>query len=577
MTNPENNIEVEEKEVDNSPEEPILPSWVFSLITVAGLLVAVVVLFAMTEFNIVGWAGIGIAVISLIFRAFMFPEDVVNLIRGRNLAFGGLGVLVTIVVIVAAVLVYVVVSDQGWSRDFSERDVYSLDTEVRDVLQAMGDDPSIPQVEIIGFYPATQGGQRDRISVLLQDMVNNSGGKISGYQFIDPAIEPLRTETYLGENPVAPRIVVAAVDETGAISTERFEIAARDTSGQVVSGQFQIINAMLSLSVDGDFRAYFLDVEGGLDIASGSGSGANGIAGDIEDEWTVETLSPLSLPAPEVVLNDPLASAEVMIIAGGTQALNDAEIAALNDYLQNGGDLIILADINTDGGVATALNENFSNMLWENFGVRFRNDLVIDPAIPVRQLGRVYLVNNYGTHSIVSGLNPEENQLVVSSPHSIEISDAPPATVEVLVSTGEDGYAKDNLDFSIDLTEADLAFVEGDREGVIPLAVVAENTTTGARVVLFGSPDLMLNEWRAYTNIEAPEIAEATIYWASDAQNFSETVRQLVPEPPTVDAPIFLTEAQLRGMGFVAYGLLPFGMLLLGVAVWWYRRPSHAA
>ena len=75
-------------------------------------------------------------------------------------------------------------------------------------------------------------------------------------------------------------------------------------------------------------------------------------------------------------------------------------------------------------------------------------------------------------------------------PHSIEISDTPPGTVQILVSTGEDGYAKDNVDFSRDLTETDLAFVEGDRSGEIPLAVAAENPTTGARIVIFGSPDL---------------------------------------------------------------------------------------
>ena len=87
----------------------------------------------------------------------------------------------------------------------------------------------------------------------------------------------------------------------------------------------------------------------------------------------------------------------------------------------------------------------------------------------------------------------------------------------------------------------------------------------------------MVNAWRAYANIEAPEVAEAAIYWASDAQNLSETVRQIIPEPPSVDAPIFLTEQEMRWMGFVAYGLLPFGMLLLGAAVWWVRRPTHAA
>ena len=163
----------------------------------------------------------------------------------------------------------------------------------------------------------------------------------------------------------------------------------------------------------------------------------------------------------------------------------------------------------------------------------------------------------------------------VSSPHSIEVSDTPPATVSVLVSTSADGYAKTGIDFTRDLTEAELAFAEGDVTGEIPLGVTAENTTTGARLVLFGSPDLMQNEWRAYSNIEAPEISQSAIFWASEAQNFSDVVRQLTPDPNEADSPVFVTEAQVRWMGIVAWGLLPFSMLVLGLLVWGARRRNR--
>ncbi|MGJ3238091.1 MAG: Gldg family protein [Anaerolineae bacterium] len=563
---------------EQTNESAIIPSWVFIAVSIVGFLTALVVLFTTPEFNIVGWAGLAIGGIGLIVWAFMFPEDVLAILKGRALTFGGLGIGVTVILVIASVLVYNVVARQGWSNDFSERNVFSLDDQVREVLQAMGDDPSIPTVRILGFYNATAGGQRDRISVLLQDMVNNSGGKITGYTFIDPALEPLRTTEYLGEAPRIPSIVVATVDpETGEPSTSNFEVAAPDTTGLLAAGQFQIINAILSLSVEGDFRAYFLDVTGSLDITSNADSAAQGIVNDLEGEWTVTALNPLELLNPPVTLNDPLAGAEVMIIAGGTQVLSADEIAVIADYLQNGGSLIVLADISTDGTPATALDDNFETVLWEQFGVRFRDDLVIDPALPVRQFGRVYQVNNYGEHPIVEGLNPDANRLVMSSPRSIEIADTPPASVSVLVSTSERGYAKSGLDFSRDLSADELAFADGDLSGEIPLAVASENTETGARLVLFGSPDLMQNEWRAYTNIEAPEVAESAIFWASDAQNFSDIVRQLRPEPPTPDQPIFITQDQLRWMGFVVTGVIPFGMLLLGLAVRWLRRTRHSA
>lgn len=577
MTSPENNIQ-EELEVEKSKEQelpPMIPPIVFLIMAAAGALVARTVAATAASFNIIGWAGLAFSLLALFMWAFASPREIIKLVKGRSLAFGSFGLFVTIVLIAASMLVYTVIDDKNWSHDYSERDIFSLDSEVRDILNAMGDDPSVPRVEILGFYNATSSGDRDRISVLLQDMVNNSGGKIAGYEFIDPALEPLRTQSYLGENPRIPSIVVAVVDDNEA-ELARYEIAAYDPSRAVVSGQFQIINAILSLSVEGDFRAYFLNVEGSLDITSSAPDGANGIVADISSEWAVETLDPLLLENLPVTLNDPVASAEVMIIAGGTQPLNDAEVAVISEYVQNGGSLIVFGDINTDGSVSTAVAEGFSNMLWENFGVRLRNDLVIDPANPIRQSGRVYLVNNYGTDSIVSGLNPDENQLIVSSPHSIEISETPPATVSLLVSTSSQGYAKSGLDMSVDLTDADLAFVEGDLTGEIPLAIIAENEETSSRLILVGSADLMQNEWRTYANIEAPEVSEAAIYRASDARNFSDEVRQLIPEPPALDQPIFITQSQFRWMGYLISEVVPFGLLILGFLVWWLRRPTHA-
>ncbi|MEO1291043.1 MAG: hypothetical protein AAFV93_25185, partial [Chloroflexota bacterium] len=295
----ENNTQPEVVENDTQTNEAMddiipVPPIVFLLFSLASFLVMIVagLLFG---FNIVFWGGLVFGVIGLLGWAFLFPEAVIDLIRGRNLQFGGVGVVVTGILIVASVLVYNAVESQGLSRDLSERDVFSLDTEVRDLLQAMGNDETIPTVELLGFYSASDGSQRDRISVLLQDMVNNSGGKIRGYQFIDPALEPLRTQNYLGDNPRIPSIVVAQIDPaTGEPSETTYEIAAPDNIGFIAAGQFQIINAMLSLSVDGDFRAYVLDVVGGLDTTGASGNDANGIINDIDDEWTVETITPLS-------------------------------------------------------------------------------------------------------------------------------------------------------------------------------------------------------------------------------------------------------------------------------------------
>lgn len=570
MTTPEQHTH------EDMQDAPIIPSWVFLAVAALGLLVVVGVLFLESTFTVIGWAGLAITIVALVVWALMFPEEVLRLIKGRSLTYGGLGILVSIFLIVVASLIYSVIKSRNWLYDFGERDIYSLDTQVRDVLEAMSDDPSIPTVELLGFFPFSQAGERDRVEVLLQDMVNTSEGKVAGYTFVDPNLEPLRTETYLGENGSQrlPAIVVTKIDPaTGEPSTTDFEVAN-------LPRQLQIINAILSLSVEGDFRAYVLDLEGGLDITDTSDEGADGLVSDL-DEWTVESVNPLRLasPNPPVTLNDPTANAEIMILPGGTQVLSAAEIAMLNDYVAGGGDLFILGDINTEDSFTTAQADDFSNFLWDNFGIRLRNDLVIDPKEPLTENGRRYFVNNYGTHPATSGLDASAGDvIVVESPHSVEISETPPAnvTVTVLLSTSDEGYAKADVDFTRDLSLDELAFVDGsDLSGEIPLAVAAENTVTGARVVLFGSADLLLNEWRPYGNIESPEFAEGIILWASEAQNFSEIVRELVPEPNQQDAPMSILDSQVRWISFISLFVLPFGMLIIGFLVWWSQRPQR--
>ncbi|MEO1644172.1 MAG: Gldg family protein, partial [Chloroflexota bacterium] len=548
---------------------PIIPGWVLLMVAGIGLFMLVGAFIVTGGLNIFGWAGIAVTVISLVLWAVLFPEEVLDLIRGRTLTYGGVGIGVTVGVIVASGLIYSLIAEQGWNRDFSERDIFSLDSQVSDVLNAMADDPSIPTVEIIGFFNTTSASQRDRVEILLQDMVSASDGKIVDYTFIDPAVQPQLTESYVGEDAFLPAIVVAEIDPaTGEPSTTEFEVAQS-------TGQFQIINALLSLSVEGDFRAYFLAVEGGVDINDSSESGGDGIVGDLEGEWTVESINPLLLtsPSPPVLLNDPNASAEVIIIPGGTQALPDNVIAILRTYVENGGDLIVMGDVNTEGGVTTAQAENFDTFLFETFGVRLRNDIVIDPTNPIRNLGRTFVVDNYSTHPIVSTLE-EDDLLVFSSPHSIEIADTPPTgvTITPLISTSADGYAKAGVDFSRDLTEEELALDSAtDLTGELPLAVAAENANTGSRLVLISSEDLMLNEWRQFREVEAPETMESAILWASDARNFSDEVRTLNPEPNTADLPIFLTQEDVGWMGFISLFLLPFGMLGIGIVVWWLR------
>lgn len=568
MTKPEQNT--------NQELPPLIPSW--ALLAIAGIAFLIFAAGWVFSLDVVVIIGAGaVAVIMLFVWMVMFPQEVLDLVKGRSFAYGASGILVIVLILFAAGLIYNFVKARNWTYDFSQRDIYSLDTEVREVLTRMAADPTVPAVYILGFYNVSQAGERDRVAVLFNDMVAASGGKILGYQFIDPNTEPVRTQQYLNpENspnpPVTPAIVVAGVDPvTGGPSLENFETAF---TGQ--NAQFNILNAILKLGTTGDFRAYFLSVEGGLDFESSSSFGADGFAGDLEDEeWTVEQISPLEITgtSPSVTLNDPTANAEIVVIAGGTEPLNDETITALRTYSANGGDLVILGDVNTEGAVTTAQAENLSNFLWETYGVRLRNDLVLDPDQTLSRF-EIYS-NNYGTQSIITGFTADD-WLIYEGAHSIEVSQTPPAgvTITVIAQTSAAAYAKANFDFTRDASSDLLAFAEGDARGPLPLVVAVENATTGSRLILAGSDALLLNDYRQFREVQSPEFIQAGIVWASEAQNFASTLNQIVPEPPVQDAPAIVTPDQAQTMGLVAFCVLPFVLLLIGGLVWYVQRPK---
>lgn len=570
----------------NQELPPIIPSWVLIGLAVLAVLVGLFVAVFQGEFGFLTGVSWLIALIAFFAWALMFPQQFIDFFRGRSVTLGGWALIVTIALIVASGIVYYAVKQQSLSIDLSKRDIYSLDEQVRTVLVKMAQDPRIPSVTFIGLYGPSDASDRDRFEVLFKDMSNLSNGKIS-YKFVDPNREVRFLEPYANGNKsnssssssssLRSRQVIVAVNDkdTGEPSTQDFQIVA---SGSATT-QFDLLNAILQLSAVGDLRAYFLSVNGALDITQSDNNGVKQFSSDLEkNHWTVEQVSPLQISGdnPQYKLNDPAADAEVIVMAGGSESLDDTSMSAIQNYAANGGDLVILSGINTQGGPATAQADNMANFLWDNYGVRFRDDLVLDPDNSVGNPETI-VIKTYGSQQIVDGLNSASDWLVMENAHSIEIADPVPdgVTVTTLATTTDAGYAKAGFDFSKDPQASDLAQADGDLSGKIVVGVAVENANTGSRIVLFGSDALLKNGYRKYREVVSPEVVTSAIAWASNAQNFADDLLKIVPKSPTQDSPIFVKNSDLGWMSFVVIILLPFGVLALGVLGWWLQRPSR--
>lgn len=547
-------------ETNDAAQEPLIPPQVLLLLAGAGFLVALVVLLTQPTFGVVGYGGLAFGVLALLAWALLAPQQARAVLTGRTARFGGTSVVVTIIFLVALAAIYTVVQGQNIRVDLTERDTYSLTEESRAAIAGIGADPTIPQVKILAFYGATQAGLRDRDSLLFDDYAQTSQGKIT-YEFIDPDRNPQQAGLYGVTR--SGQIAVVALDENGVPDSENAVLVN-------FVDQAQLTNAILRVAASGEFHAYFLTVQDNLsaDMSLLKQNLVNRF------DWTVEDVSLAQLTAPQsrFRLNDPSLDGQVVVIPGGSRPLADQELAIIRDYLENGGELIVMAGTNLNlEGTSLASAENFSAMLMELFGVQFNNDVVIDqtqafqtPLLPVAtDLDSVSFIT---TNGIPTG----QGALIFEVPQSISIAEQLPPDVIVrpLVRSTDAAYATTDLQRVL---SGDIAQRDDDATGPFVLAASIENTQTGARVVLFGSTSVASDSYTLFQNIDNLSVAFNSLIWATNFDSYFNQIN-IQPRQRPQDAPLFADTQTLRNITFVTVGLLPFGILAIGIAVWWVNR-----
>lgn len=552
----------------NENEEPLFPPHYLLILAGIGFLVALVVYLTQPTFSVVGWGGLALTVLSLLGWGLLAPDQVKAVLTGRTARFGGTSILVTVVFLVALIAIYVIVRQQGWRVDLTERNQFSLTEASREAIAGIGADPTTPPIKLLAFYGANQAGRRDQDTVLLEDYQATSNGKIT-YEFIDPVRDPLQAEQYNVTRPGV--IVVVALNEAGEPDVENAETVNTFL-------QDEMTNAILRVAASGDFRAYFLRVDEGIPLSEMSV--VNDFLTD-QFDWTTKevTMFDFTGPQSELDLDDPAVDGQVLVIPGGTTALNDEEFQFVTDYVDKGGDLVILAAASIgEENTSLATAENLSNYLYENFGVRFHNDVVLDLTQSVQDQPWSPIVTDLQGQEItgmLTGSFPPGSLMVFELPHSLDIAPTLPAnvTVTTLASSGESSYAKENVNVLLE----DNGYVEAetDRQGPFPLAAAAENTETGARVVLFGSPSIFLDSWLGQRVVNT-FAGTSSLVWAT---HFDEFARQVSVDPTQneQDTPIFADQQTIRNINFLTVILLPFGVLALGALVWWFGRERGAA
>lgn len=244
------------------------------------------------------------------------------------------------------------------------------------------------------------------------------------------------------------------------------------------------------------------------------------------------------------------ADCSLLVIAGPRQPFQDSELEKLDQYLSQGGRLLLL--LTSAEKERTGLEK-----VLARWGVKTVSAAIIDPDQNVSQSD--VIVSGFSKHSIVNplvgfGLYLARPRPVGKLPLHTQAADAP--RVDEIAFTG------------------DHAFFENDpaRKQRLPLIVAVEKGSIkgvergNTRIIIAGDSTFLANH--QIDLLANRDFAGCAVSWLVDSAQMVEGVAAR----PVIEFRLVMTPAQLQAAEWVLVGAMPGVVLAVGGLVWLRRR-----
>ncbi len=562
---------------DNRTVAILKPQYLLGL-AIIGLALTIIGGFQ-PRFGIMGFAGLGILGLSVVTWGIIAPEQLRAAFLGRTARYGGTAFVVTVVLITALIALYVLFRSLDLTFDVTQRDAFSVRPEIRESLSRVVGNPNTPDLQLVTFLTAEEAGLQDRLTLLYEDIQSTTLGKIT-YRFIDIDLQPLLAEDYGVIQ--SQQIAVVPLDEAGeAIPAQSNIIPRIDTK----TLQSAIVGFATNQAFEGNFGVYFVNEVGGVQVDAADGSGMTLITEDLGSVFRYNTLFSATMQGyrtnEDIQPNNPDLDGETMIIVGGANPLAEEDRLFLQDYLDNGGNMILMAGFNSEGLPNIATDPALTDYLLENYGIAFNNDFVVDP-IQNYEGSDALLPNTISTDHFIGQMGFEGDfsaQFLFGFPtSSIQIANTPPDNVIVspLIPTSQQAYTIPNEQIPAVIQSSFVPGLElATDNGILVLAAAAENVDTGSRIVLLGNDTLAIDNLIAIAqqiSVANRELILRSTLWASNFDSRLDNLEQPIDIPLPVEEDLIANDEQIAQMNLILGFVLPFAVLGLGVFVVFLNR-----
>lgn len=479
------------------------------------------------------------------------PTEAQRTSRRRMLHSGAYASALAVVVLVLVILLNLViraVPTKYTEFDISTGQMFTLSETTISMMKSLDQD-------VTAYFLAETGNEDTNITRILDRYAEESSHFT--WQQRDPALYPTFADQYdAGDASTNSVILVCGEKSTVVDYTDMYDYSYTDyySYDMEFAAESALTTAIAQVSRDSSYIMYTL-----------TGHGETALGSDF-----TETLSNAGVSVSDLNLNtgEIPADADAVIINVPQADFSELDADALRGYLSDGGKII----------VATSLLYDTPNLdaVLEEYGMVRQDGLLVetDPGYYAYRYAGTYLLPVIQSNDITSGIN---SNMYVFAPSSQGIT-----TVEAEqdTQTDETAESESTLTHTSLLTTSSTAYSmldyetatvleqgENDPTGSFDLAVAAEDSDTGAKLVWINCGNIFLDEINSAVSGGNAQLLGSIVNWMNGEDNAAVIDgKSMSAETLTVPS------VAVTPLGLLFIIVLPLCFLLAGVVITIVRR-----
>lgn len=422
--------------------------------------------------------------------------------------------------------------------DISSTKLYSITSNTKVVVNALEQDVTI--------YWIVQAGEEDDVIENLLGKYESLSDHISVVKR-NPDVYPTFAEQYTDEDVPNNSLVVECGDRYRYISYNDIYVSESNMYSYSYSTSFDgegAITSAIDYVVTEDLpQLYVLEGHGESELPST-------FSDQLEKEnYELNTLSLLTVDEiPE--------EADCILIYAPSTDLSEEEVTMLQDYVSNGGKLMVSAGTTENGSLPNLYS------LLENYGITAAEGIVVEGDREHYAFGMPYvLMPDIASSDITDSLTEENYYVLMPISQGMTVGSTTNGTVTSLLTTSDTAFSK-IAGYSLETYEKE----DGDIDGPFSVAVSIEDQG-GGQIVWFSSSVFLEDMYNAYSSGANVDLAMNSLSWlVGEREAISIRSKSLNYNYLTISDS---TSSLLKGL---MIGVFPLAYLCIGITVILVKR-----